>query len=146
MQTLLHTYQLSTAMMQIANRLAQHVRTPKHRAKAEALDDRSVDITDEEISGPSSKRRAEASQQLVPAFLEREADPKVKVRQFNRELCEALVSADIPLSKLSNANFRRFLEVHTNFTVFDESTLRRVYVDPVFQTGEQTRGNGKKGV
>lgn len=48
-------------------------------------------------------------------------------------MTEALISADIPLSKLQNAEFRSFLEKYTKKSIPDESTLRKNYVDQVFQ-------------
>src|SRR5277367_621329 len=47
---------------------------------------------------------------------------------FSEELCEALISADIPLSKLNNEKFRSFLEKHCKRNIPDESTLRKNYL------------------
>ena len=55
-------------------------------------------------------------------------------KQFNSDLCEALVNANIPLSKLENKSFRSFLEKYTGNVVPDESTLRKNYVDFHYNT------------
>ena len=46
---------------------------------------------------------------------------------FSLDLCEALMSANIPLGKLSNIKFRKFLAKYTNKCIPDESTLRKTY-------------------
>lgn len=48
-------------------------------------------------------------------------------------MCNALVSANIPLTKLKNPIFKNFLEKYSNKKVPDESTLRKKYVNMVFE-------------
>ena len=48
--------------------------------------------------------------------------------KFSLDLCEALISANIPLGKLINSKFRSFLETYTNKVIPNESTLRKNYV------------------
>ena len=48
--------------------------------------------------------------------------------KFSMDLCEALLSANIPLGKLNNRKFRKFLEDYTDKCIPDESTLRKTYV------------------
>jgi len=48
---------------------------------------------------------------------------------FNTDLCKTLISANIPLNKLSNVKFRQFLEKYTKNHIPDESPLRKLYVD-----------------
>ena len=50
-------------------------------------------------------------------------------KQFNLDLCEALVDANIPIWKLENKKFKGFLEKYTGYVVPDESTIRKNYVD-----------------
>lgn len=50
-------------------------------------------------------------------------------KQFNLDLCETLVHANIPIWKLENKFFKDFLEKYTGMTVPDESTIRKNYVD-----------------
>jgi len=45
-----------------------------------------------------------------------------------------MVSADIPLNKLSNNTFRVFLEKYTGKNIPMEATLRKGYVDDIFNT------------
>lgn len=51
---------------------------------------------------------------------------------FNADLCEALMAANIPLNKLNNSKFREFLEKYTGKNIPFESTLRKGYVDDVY--------------
>ena len=53
--------------------------------------------------------------------------------QFNSDLTEALISADIPLHKLNNKLFKHFLEKYTLKKIYDESTLRKNYVRPLYE-------------
>lgn len=62
-------------------------------------------------------------QQLTPSLMGgRSTDP------FPMDLCHALMSADIPLHKLSNPVFKEFLEKYVSKKIPDESTLRKTYV------------------
>jgi hypothetical protein len=56
-------------------------------------------------------------------------------------LCQALLSANIPLNKLSNDCFRNFLEKYTSKSIPVESTLRKSYVAQCY---EETMNNIKK--
>lgn len=48
--------------------------------------------------------------------------------EFNEDLCRFMLSADIPLSKLRNEDFRHFLQKYCKHAVPDESTLRKKFV------------------
>ncbi len=48
-------------------------------------------------------------------------------------MCDALLLANIPLDKLRNPFFRKFLEKWTRHTIPDPTTLRDGYIDPIFQ-------------
>lgn len=62
---------------------------------------------------------------------------------FNKELCMAMLSANIPFNKFKNKLFRNFLEKHIAKKIPDESTLRKNYVDEcvltLFSTGRQIK-------
>ncbi|KAE9542367.1 hypothetical protein AGLY_003494 [Aphis glycines] len=51
-----------------------------------------------------------------------------KKSTFNYDLCQALLSVNIPLHKISNELFRAFLEKYTHKSIPDESTVRKTYV------------------
>uniref|UniRef100_A0A2S2Q5L2 CGG triplet repeat-binding protein 1 n=1 Tax=Sipha flava TaxID=143950 RepID=A0A2S2Q5L2_9HEMI len=55
-----------------------------------------------------------------------------KKSKFNLDLCKAMVSANIPLNKLSNIEFRTFLEVYSRKDVPTESVLRKFYLDDCY--------------
>ncbi|KAE9542417.1 hypothetical protein AGLY_003278 [Aphis glycines] len=55
-----------------------------------------------------------------------------KKSTFNMDLCKALLSANIPLNKLSNQVFRNFLESYTGKEIPYETTLRKGYIDDCF--------------
>lgn len=51
---------------------------------------------------------------------------------FNHDLCNTLLSANIPLNKLNNSKIREFLLKYTGNNIPFESTLRKGYVDDVY--------------
>jgi hypothetical protein len=51
---------------------------------------------------------------------------------FSKDLCKALLSANIPLNKVNNKDFRLFMEKYTNKEIPDESTLRKNYVNDIY--------------
>lgn len=58
---------------------------------------------------------------------------KTKKSSFNKDLCFALMSANIPLNKLSNESFRNFMEMYTGKDVPTEATLRLGYINEIFE-------------
>jgi len=48
------------------------------------------------------------------------------------ELCDTLLAANIPLTKLTSTYFRNFLEKNIKFKIPDESTLRKNYVEKCY--------------
>jgi len=46
---------------------------------------------------------------------------------FNHDLAEALLPANIPLYKVNNVKFKASLEKYTSKNIPDESTLRKNY-------------------
>jgi hypothetical protein len=56
-----------------------------------------------------------------------------KKSQFNADLCQAFVSANIPIWKLTNSTLRNFLEKYTTETIPAESTIRKNYVGDCYE-------------
>lgn len=52
---------------------------------------------------------------------------------FNYDLCNALVAANIPMNKLNNDVFRSFLSKYCNKNIPCESTLRKGYFDKCYE-------------
>ena len=66
--------------------------------------------------------------QMVP-FLEASG----KQSQFSIELCDAFLSADIPLHKLEHAKIEKFLEKWCRQDIPSATTLRKNYLEPVYE-------------
>jgi len=65
-----------------------------------------------------------------------------KKSTFSKDLCQTLLSANIPLNKVNNEDFRLFLEKYTKKEIPDESTLRKSYVNDVYvETMNKIRSN-----
>ena len=47
-------------------------------------------------------------------------------------MSEALIAANIPLNKLNNPSFRRFLNKYSQRLIPDESTIRKHYVQTTY--------------
>jgi hypothetical protein len=89
----------------------QHVGTKKHQTALEELStSRSRQKTLVDLCGSSTEQT-----------------------QFNTELCETLIVADIPFNKMQNETFKRFLEKFTNFKVPDRSTLCKGYIADLYE-------------
>jgi hypothetical protein len=56
-----------------------------------------------------------------------------KKSDFNSDLAEALLSANIPLYKVNNFKFKEFLENYTSKNIPDELTLNKNYVDDTYK-------------
>lgn len=52
--------------------------------------------------------------------------------EFNKDLCEAMLAANTPFKKLSNATFRSFLEKYTGKSIPFKATLRKGYIDDIY--------------
>lgn len=60
--------------------------------------------------------------------------------QFNEDLCDMMISCDIPLNKLSNPKFVAFLQKYTNHKVPHQTTMRQKIVPDLYaQTMENIR-------
>ena len=53
--------------------------------------------------------------------------------KYSTDMCNAFISADIPLSKISNPIFRGFLQKYTHMDPPDESTLRKYYLPKCYE-------------
>ena len=72
-----------------------------------------------------SKERGSGPQQT---FISASSSDAARETSFNTDLCCALIRADIPFQKLSNPNFKSFLERYSGMKVLDERTLRKKYL------------------
>lgn len=90
----------------------QHLRTEKHKRAVER-----------------AKNRSNSNKNFTQQFM----IDTTKKSVFNRDLCKALLSANIPLNKLSNPKFRAFLSYYTNKDIPFESTLRKGYVNEIYE-------------
>lgn len=103
---------------------------------------------DQHVNREKHKRglqRLQGEKQVVQQMLFGQVRPSGS--PFFTDLCEALISADIPLAKLNNTKFKEFLEKYTGKTVPDSSTLRKNYVGKCYEkTMEEiiAKVNGKK--
>ena len=89
-----------------------------------------------------SKKSSQASQFLLEQCSS--ATPSKK-SPFNKELCDVLVSANIPFEKLNNTKFRHFLEKYTGHVIPDESTLRKNYLQECYdETMNKIRNHVKE--
>ncbi len=73
-------------------------------------------------------------QETLPVVLNKTVTRTQGQKEFFTDLTEALVDADIPLFKLKNDKLRSFLVKYTKQTIPDESTLRKNYVTPLFES------------
>ncbi|KAL4097517.1 hypothetical protein QTP88_022289 [Uroleucon formosanum] len=87
----------------------QHLKTEKHIKSVNRID------------------KSKKSQQLL------EFNPPTKKCQFNKDLCEAMLFANIPLYKIENLKFKAFLQEYTGKEIPKEATLRKGYVDDGYQ-------------
>jgi len=55
------------------------------------------------------------------------------IKDFNEQLCEAFIDADIPLFKLENTKFKLFLTEHMGKDIACTSTLREKYLPMIFE-------------
>ncbi|KAL4089926.1 hypothetical protein QTP88_024859 [Uroleucon formosanum] len=91
--------------------VSQHIKTDKHQKNV--------------------KRKNEQAQRKVQQLLTNQNSVK---SDFNMDLCQAMVSANIPLNKLSNNVFRTILEKYTGKSIPMEATLRKGYIDDIFNS------------
>lgn len=116
-----------------SGRIKQHVATATHQknaAEASKVDDEVVEVRDPETGQHSGS----TLQVPLPVLLDEEAQGRAEQREFQRDLTEAFLSADIPFQKLSNEKLKAFLQKpYKNRHVPDPSTLRKYYVEPCYK-------------
>lgn len=88
----------------------QHLHSQKHKDKCQQIS--------ESLSQPLITSRSTGDKTCV----------------FNMDLCEAFLSADIPLFKLNNVHLTNFLKKYTKETIPSETTLRKTYVDKLYNS------------
>ncbi|KAJ4436185.1 hypothetical protein ANN_18815 [Periplaneta americana] len=54
---------------------------------------------------------------------------------FYENMCNAFIPADIPFNKLANTAFREFLQKYTRREIPHQTTLRKYYVEKIYNTG-----------
>ncbi|CAH1101668.1 unnamed protein product [Psylliodes chrysocephalus] len=79
------------------------------------------------------KSEGGTSQQTLKTCLKQSAKHTVQQKQFNAELCKAMITSNIPLAKLNSPNLRQFLGKFCNINIPDESTIRKGSVDSIFK-------------
>jgi hypothetical protein len=92
--------------------VTQHLKTEKHKRAAKRVENH-----------PST------SKILTQQFITNATKKSV----FSHDLCKALLSANIPLNKLSNPYFKEFLSKYTGKDIPSESTLRKGYVNEIYE-------------
>ena len=90
--------------------IIQHIKTEKHRRAIER----------------QINQKTKNSQQLLTNLTSKKST-------FNMDLCRAFISANIPLNKLQNTEFRKFLQLYTQKDVPTESTIRKFYLDDYYE-------------
>lgn len=90
--------------------IIQHIKTEKHRRATER----------------QLNKKTNNNQQLLTNLTSKKSP-------FNMDLCRALISANIPLNKLQNTEFRNFLQIYTQKDIPNESTLRKFYLDECYE-------------
>lgn len=71
-------------------------------------------------------RRSEKTQPLITTSV------AAGLSKFSMDLCEAFISADIPLYKLNNPKLRDFLKTYTNEIIPHETSVRKAYIDEIY--------------
>jgi len=76
------------------------------------------------------KRKLNTSSKQL--FLSEATPNENNLNYFNKDLCLALVAANIPWYKMQVPPFRTFLEKYTGKHIPDESALRKNYLEPCY--------------
>ena len=72
-------------------------------------------------------------------MLENNASSTKTLSQFSLKLCKAFVAAGIPLKKLNNPTLREFLTEIAKETIPDESTLRKNYLQEIYESASKIK-------
>ena len=97
----------------------QHLKTKKHGENKVRFERREIPET------PNNSDEDEVQHQQPPA--------SNKDKTFNKQLCEAMIGADIPLNKLTSERFSSFLGKISGKKVPDQTTLRKYYVADIYK-------------
>jgi hypothetical protein len=73
-------------------------------------------------------KNLERAKNKKQTFIDLEKESSTNISIFLLELTIALISADIPFSKLANLLFKVFLEKYTNHTIPNQTTFKRTYL------------------
>lgn len=92
--------------------IKQHLSTAKHTA--------------------AKKIKDKKNQTLLASSFVASSSTTQKFTQFNLDLCEALVRANIPIFKIDHKDIKTFLEKYTGHLIPDESTLRKKYMPQLY--------------
>lgn len=95
-------------------RVKQHISTPKHEA--------------------ASNHQKRTHQQFVSTALHAQSSKAASTSEFHLDLTAALLQSGVPLYKIHYPAMRNFLEKYTKHSIPDESTLRKNYIKPVYET------------
>jgi hypothetical protein len=94
--------------------------------------------TEKHVKSVNRIYKQKKSQQLL------EFNLPTKKCQFNKDLCEAMLFANIPLYKLENVKCREFLQEYIGKEIQKKATLRKGYVEEFYKnTIEKIRKNTK---
>lgn len=93
-----------------SHHVKQHLETPSHLGKLK-------------------RKCAVPKQTLLKGTCE-----KLSADSFKRELCEAMIAANIPWFKLNNPVLKAFLEKYMQRKMPEESTLRKNYLQPCYDS------------
>lgn len=94
----------------------QHLKTAKHTKAAE-----------------KKKREMDGTSQSLLTAYQAESASSSKLNDFNMKLTTMMLTANIPLYKVSNTAFREFLEEFTKFSAPAETTLRSNYLPVIYE-------------
>jgi len=83
--------------------------------------------TEKHIKSDNRNDEPKISQQLL------EFNPPTKKCQFNKDLCEAMLFANILLYKLENVKFKAFLQEYTGKEIPKKAILHKGYVNDCYQ-------------
>lgn len=105
--------------------IEQHVKTACHIAKLSK-------------TKPGDRPQHTLMQCFQPTYKNKELNEQ---DIFNRDLCRAMMTSNIPLSKLRNQNFTSFLQKYCKFNIPGETTIRRNDVSSLYsQVIEEIKG------
>lgn len=91
---------------------------------------RHVDSAKHKVKQGSKANRPEQS--FITSSFKTQEEKSISQKAFNTALTAAFIRSGIPLHKINEPHMKSFLETFTNFSIPDESTLRKNYVKPLY--------------